>query len=165
MRRIPMPRSWLSATILPLLALLFPISAAAQGPATGFPPYNSFGGPPDTINLTDLNVHWDVPILSRPGRGLSFAYHLAYDSSIWSPVNSGSSVTWQPQSNWGWTKTNSGYVSYFLATQNCDLPPPLKSYYIFNNFAYHDASGTIHSFHGSMEYDPNNCDNGTTNTL
>lgn len=39
--------------------------------ATGLPPFGSFGGGPfDTVNLADLDVHLQIPIVNKPGSGL-----------------------------------------------------------------------------------------------
>ncbi|MGA7630598.1 MAG: hypothetical protein WCB11_07510, partial [Terriglobales bacterium] len=41
--------------------------------ATGTPPFGSFGGGPfDTVNLGNLNVHFAIPVLNKAGRGLPF---------------------------------------------------------------------------------------------
>src|SRR5580658_8609493 len=84
---------------------LFLFDAAAMSqPATGLPPFGSFsGGPFDTVNNANLNVHFEVPVFSRAGRGQSFSYSLGYDSSVWYPVTSGSTTVWTPVTNWGWT--------------------------------------------------------------
>src|SRR5216684_1054598 len=71
--------------------------------ATGMPPFGSFGGGPfDTVDLGNLNVHFAIPILHKAGRGLPFNYDLSYDSSVWTPVGSSGSQSWQPAANWGW---------------------------------------------------------------
>lgn len=61
---------------------------------------------PDVINLGNLNVLLNIPVMSKQGRGIPLSYNLAYNSSVWYPVASGSSTTWQPiNSNgtyWGW---------------------------------------------------------------
>ena len=52
-------------------------AAATSQPVTGLPPFGSFsGGPFDTVNNANLNVHFEVPVFSRAGRGLSFSYSL-----------------------------------------------------------------------------------------
>src|ERR1041384_1854178 len=61
----------------------FPPHIFAQGPPTGTPPFGSFGGRPDVINLANLNAHLSIPILHKAGRGLNFVYDLTYDSSVW----------------------------------------------------------------------------------
>src|SRR5437773_11381823 len=86
------------ATLFFLLSVL-PASAQVT---TGTPPFGSFGGGPDVINLGNLNSHVVIPVLRKPGRGLNFTYDLSYDTSVWYPVTSGGTTTWQPVSNWGW---------------------------------------------------------------
>jgi len=89
-------------SLLPLLAILlaFPSAASAQV-QTGTPPFGSFGGGPDVINVANLNSHIAIPVLHKPGRGMNFNYDLSYDTSVWYPVTSGSTTSWQPVYNWG----------------------------------------------------------------
>jgi len=151
-----------------VLILAAGLASAQTPPAAGTPPFGSFGGGPDVINLANLNAHWTIPVLHKPGRGTNFNYDLSYNSSVWYPLTSGSSQSWQPVYNWGWvaeTATSTGYISYFRMIYNCDTPPPLHQFVIFSNFVYHDAWGGTHTFWGQMENDPTNCDNGTTSTL
>ena len=59
--------------------------AVAQNQAqvpTGTPPFGSFGGGPDIINLANLNSHISIPVLNKAGRGTNFTYDLSYDSSV-----------------------------------------------------------------------------------
>jgi RHS repeat-associated protein len=86
------------------VASLFAIPASAQV-ATGTPPFGSYGGGPDVINLANLNSHITIPVLHKPGRGQNFNLDLAFDSSVWTPVTSGSSKFWTPATNFGWTGT------------------------------------------------------------
>ncbi|PYX53468.1 MAG: hypothetical protein DMG76_25595 [Acidobacteria bacterium] len=82
--------------------------------ATGTPPFSSLGGGPfDVVNLGNLNLHFAVPVIHKAGRGMSFDYDLSYDGSIWTPVTSSGTTSWQPASNWGWrgqTEASVGYV-------------------------------------------------------
>src|SRR5882762_6108032 len=81
---------------------------------TGTPPFGSFAGGPDVINLANLNSHLTIPVLHKAGRGTDFTYDLSYDSSIWYPVGVSGSQTWQPVTNFGWrglTEVLTGYVS------------------------------------------------------
>jgi hypothetical protein len=67
-----------------LTGILFIAQVASAQVATGFPPFGSFsGGPFDTINNANLNIHFEIPIVSKAGRGLPFNAVLTYDSSIW----------------------------------------------------------------------------------
>jgi RHS repeat-associated protein len=86
-------------------ALLFVVlgSSAQSQIATGTPPFNSFGGGPfDTVNLGNLNVHISIPILHKEGRGRNFYYDISNDNSVWTPVTSSGTTSWTPDSTWGW---------------------------------------------------------------
>src|SRR5438876_11268518 len=72
-------------------------TVALAGSTTGVPPFQSFGGGPDIINLGNLNVHNSFPIFSRAGRGIAFSYALASDKSIWIPAGSAR----VPPNSWG----------------------------------------------------------------
>ena len=68
-----------------LFALLVGSPAAAQTSLTGFPPFvPQAGGPWDSVNLANLNVHLHIPITARKGRGPAFNYAVNYDNSIFS---------------------------------------------------------------------------------
>src|SRR5258708_24739003 len=103
------------------LALLFVVLlcaariASAQAPITGTPPFGSFAGGPDVIDLANLNAHLDIPFANKPGRGTNFTYDMTYDSSVWYPAGSVGNKLWQPAFNWGWiaqTAITTGFISY-----------------------------------------------------
>src|ERR1700674_4384933 len=100
---------WLAAVLI-----VMGTAIASGQVATGTPAFGSFGGGPfDIVNLGNLNVHFSVPIFNKPGRGPSFSYNLAYDSSLWTPVSVSGNKVWQPAPNWGWqgpTEIHSGYI-------------------------------------------------------
>src|SRR5207249_4223420 len=113
--------------LLFLFLLLSPLPASAQGPVTGTPPFGSYSGGPDIINLANLNAHLTIPILSKPGRGIPFSYNLAYDSSVWFPVGSSGGQSWQPVLNFGWaglTQVAVGYISYGVQSGTFPCNPP-----------------------------------------
>jgi hypothetical protein len=118
-----------------LLAAFALLSGASFGQvATGTPPFGSFGGGPfDTINLGNLNVHFAVPVLNKAGRGTSFHYSLGYDSSVWYPVTSNGVTSWTYLSNWGWTAQSNalgGSVTEQTFTATCvDPGPPRVTYH------------------------------------
>lgn len=129
---------------------------------TGAPPFGSFGGGPDLIDLGNLNVHIDVPVLNKPGRGTNFAYDLSYDSSVWYPVVSGSTTSWQPVLNWGWrgvTEVATGYISVNETSTICyssgHIPSGFKE--VFSNWTYHDTFGVQHVFPGTSQYEGGTC--------
>jgi len=127
--------------------------------ATGTPPFGSFGGGPvDTINLSNLNSHVEIPVVNKAGRGLPFSYIFSYDSSVWHPVGS-----WQHDPNWGWrgqVEIASGYVSYRVVQTDCNIGTSTDPfYYYYNKYTftgYHDMNGTGHSF-TKYVYDDDTC--------
>src|SRR6266568_5465865 len=87
-------------SLLPYLVTpLLPSSAFAQV-KTGTPPFGSFAGGPDVINLGNLNVHLTIPVVRKPGRGTNFTYDLTYDTSVWYPSTSGGTTTWTSFGGW-----------------------------------------------------------------
>src|ERR1700693_1453063 len=109
----------LSSKHFALMVMVLSSFASAQV-ATGTPQYGSFGGGPfDTVNLGNLNVHFAIPVLHKAGRGMAFTYDLSYDSSIWTPVTNSGVTQWTPATNWGWrgaTEARTGYLSYQTST-------------------------------------------------
>lgn len=144
-------RRVLTISVLALLTT-FVASSLAQV-STGIPPFGSFGGGPfDTVNLGNLNVHFAIPVLNKAGRGTPFSYSLGYDSSVWAPVTSSGVTSWaQNVSNWGWSvNSNALGGSYTTKTFNyhcvIDPGPPIVTQVIpgpiINSFT--DPSGTVH---------------------
>src|SRR5579872_1801520 len=80
---------WLLVTVLPVSAQI----------GSGFLPYTSHQASTfDTVDLATLNVHFDIPVVQKAGRGIPFHYVLSYDSNIWSPVQ----TVWSAVTNFGW---------------------------------------------------------------
>jgi RHS repeat-associated protein len=156
--------------VIGALGLVLFCSSVFGQVATGTPPFNSFGGGPfDTVNLGNLNVHFAIPILHKAGRGMPFDYALGYDGSVWTSGVVNGQGTWQPVFNWGWMAQSAikvGYINFIKITQVCDWPPPKHgTYTIWSQFAYHDPWGGTHPFNGTLEQDQTNCDNGNTSSL
>ena len=140
--------------VLSIFLLAFAASSSAQVP-TGTPPFGSFAGSPDIINLANLNSHITIPVLHKPGRGTSFTYDLSYDSSVWQVSTLGSDVSWAPVPNFGWTTqtqiqtASTGYVWYsaILRYVTCSMG---KQYFQFvYSYSYVDPFGTFHPFPGN----------------
>jgi RHS repeat-associated protein len=163
-----------------LFWLLFVLSLGAASAfgqvATGTPPFGTYGGGPDVLNLANLNAHLDVPVLNKPGRGMPFTYDLIYDTSVWTPVTSGSTKTWQPVSNWGWGATTQVATGILTAsiidTAPCycthnGIPYLCGHAYTWSNWAYLDKFGVSHPFAGTTYTGSTSCgisDPGFTNT-
>jgi RHS repeat-associated protein len=131
--------------------LLLPLALSSQV-STGVQPMGSFSSGLDIINLGNLNMHFDLPVFAKPGRGMPFTYVLSFDSSVWSPVTSGGVTSWQPAQNWNWrgvTETATGYISNTSTMVQCQIsqfPPRFVNRTYRSNYQYHDAFGVIHSF-------------------
>jgi hypothetical protein len=130
--------------------------AFAQVP-TGTPPFGSFSGGPDAVNLGNLNVHIDVPVLSKAGRGTNFTYDLSYDTSVWYPSSVSGTNTWTPVYNWGWraaTEANTGYISFTQTTIPWCNPGGtyLGHQTTYSNWVYHDPWGVPHWFANLTTY-------------
>ena len=134
--------------------------AVAQQPVTGIPPLSSVtSGGFDAVDLANLDVHFSIPVFSRPGKGIPFSYSLSYDSLVWFPVTSGSTTSWQPVNNWGWTATTQAATGYATAT---NVSVNTCYYYVsghqvpgqgtqtISNWVYHDPSGGVHPVPGSV---------------
>ncbi len=137
--------------------------------ATGTPPFGSFTGGPDVINLGNLNAHLAIPVINKPGRGLPFNYTLSYDSSVWSPVGASGSQNWQPATNWGWrgqTEAETGYLSFYSSSARCPNTTISQGlfYFQYRFFSYHDTFGIAHPFTGSA-YDYTECPSGSSSAL
>jgi RHS repeat-associated protein len=148
--------TFLLSLTLYFVASILPHSVSAQV-TTGSPPFGSFGGGPDVVNLANLNAHWTIPVLHKPGRGMNFTYDLSYDTSVWYPVFSGGTTTWQPASNLGWsgsTQALTGVMSQTTTTNSCQVCNQYTCWYptgqyVISNWKYTDSWGIPHSFSGS----------------
>lgn len=127
----------------------------------------------ETINVGNLNLHLNIPVMNKNGRGLPFQYNLSYDSSIWYPTLVNGVETWTPAFNWGWkgdTDAVTGFVSYSTTTETLPQqggPGPNNTtsqtmlpaggpggiqqctvaYY--SHWVYYDSYGTAHQFTGT----------------
>ncbi len=160
-----MPRT--RALILILVLTLCPALSQAQV-TTSTPPFGSFTGGPDVINLANLNSHLAIPVLHKPGRaGFNFTYDLSYDSSVWYTVTSGSTKSWQPIPNWGWrgvTEAATGFTSASSTNVTCLQCNSFTCWtatgeIIVSNWAYHDPWGIPHSFSGEADLYTGACPN------
>jgi len=137
-----------------IFLLLLPASAVIAQVATGAYPFGTYDNLGfDTVNVGNLNVHSNFPVLSKAGRGIPFTYNISYDSSIWTPVPSGSSAVWQPVLNWGWrgqTEGGTGYMSASVVISTCTTeehvggsihPVNTGSEAVISDVVYHDACG------------------------
>ena len=96
-----------------VLVLVLTSGVAVAQLATGTPRFGSFGGGPfDVVDLANLNVHFEIPVVNKAGRGMPFTYSLSYDSAVWYPVGVSGNQSWQPVLNWGWRGSTEIAVGY-----------------------------------------------------
>ena len=141
-----------------LLAVVFVDSAQGQSPVATIQSFGSYGGGPDVINLGSLNSHIAIPIRHKAGRGTDFDLTLTYDSTVWTPLISGSTRSWQPVASTtvpGWqglSTAGQSFLSYSMVYSGpwritCDG----TNYYnyetwTYSGFYYSDANGAAHSY-------------------
>jgi hypothetical protein len=139
--------------------------------ATGTPPFGSFDGGPDIINLGNLNVHLTIPILNKLGRGQNFVYDLGYDTSVWYPSSVNGTETWTPVYNWGWfseTQANTGFLTSDTSSTVCsyikegNLEIPNGWRVVSDNFIYYDPFGSPHPFQGNTIIVSSTCSGTST---
>ncbi len=134
--------------VLIIVSFLIPVAAPSTQAqvATGIQPLGSYGGGPvDAVDLANLNVHLDIPIRSKAGRGLNFTYALGYDTAVWSPAGN----VWTPAYNFGWTAETEAATGYVTATVQLWKCFSGRSWYFTNNYSgwiYVDKMGTPHPF-------------------
>ena len=148
-------RRVLLALILSLVSLTVLADSSAP-PITGMPPLGSIsGGPFDSIDLANLDVHFSIPVFSRRGVGIPFAYNLSYDSLVWVPVTSSSGVTsWQPASgsDFGWqddAQAVAGNV-YYTSSSTVYSCGGYKETTTLSGYQFVDPAGGSHPFGGSV---------------
>ena len=97
-----------------LLSLMLMNCSRSSGQvATGTPPFGSFNGGPDIVNIENLNVHIPIPVFNKAGRNLPFAYNYGYDSSVWYPGTTSDGQAWTAASLFGWmnfTQPATGFI-------------------------------------------------------
>src|ERR1700733_7869356 len=155
-----------------LSAFIFSVSslAVAQNLGTGLYAFGSFDSRGfDTVNIGNLNTHFEIPIVNKQGRGLPFTYVISYDGMIWEPLTSNGVTTWNPDSQWGFHGElgGTGVIGYLTTTQrsggNCNTGGGTHQQNqgtLVTDFTYHDPFGGSHLFN----YSDLICDSGDTFT-
>jgi hypothetical protein len=142
-----MTRTLFSLRLFEVAFSIFAVTNIASGQDnTGTPPFNSFGGGPDIVNLSNLNANLEVPVIQRNGRGIPFHLTLSFNTYVWYKFHSGTQTSWAPTSSLGrpTSSTPFGSVTRSVVTSNtCLNRYPIATY---SNWVYVDASGTPHLF-------------------
>jgi RHS repeat-associated protein len=137
--------------ILSVSALVAPVEAQYTT-AAGTPTFTeAFPVEMGFTNLSNGNLHIEIPIGSFPQRGsLPYDARLVYDSAIWKILG----TTWQPtnipNSMGGWRLITGGEpggpISYYTFSNPCDTPPPIQSRTQYSTFTWTAPDGTTHRF-------------------
>ena len=156
-----------ASLLLFLLYGLLPMTAFAQVQG-GTPPFSTFGGGPDAVNLANLNTRITIPVFNKAGRGIPFNFSLTQDSSIWYPVSSGSTKSWQPVIGWGWNQSEANIGSINVGAGRSGRPELCddgseseKITTSYWGWAYTDGFHTTHPFSIFSTV----VDDGCTNTI
>src|ERR1700757_3435316 len=111
----------LSPKCFPIMFTLVVTMAMGQTQvSTGFSSFGSYGGGPfDSVNLGNLNVHFVIPVLHKAGRGMPFNFDLTYDSSFWTTTTNNGVTQWTPV-GWGWrSSAQFGSITYSETATTC----------------------------------------------
>jgi RHS repeat-associated protein len=147
--------------------------AAAQDLGTGIYQFGSFDSRGfDSINIGNLNTHFEIPIVNKQGRGMNFPYSLVYDGLVWSSTTSSGTGSWQPDPTWGFRGQLlggvTGYLTYDEISISCTAgddggnPNPIGGSgdpFMFpgiarSNYTYHDPLGNKHVFNYTWQECP-----------
>src|SRR5258708_9222523 len=155
------------------LTLLAPLAALSQsGPDTGFPAFGTFNRDAiDTINVGNLNIHLEMPMFSKKGRGLDFSSKISFDNTPYRPIppscqGCNSADNWQGIPTWVVGGVSGmGSLTYMTRSNGTRDPvcylggqgTPQTLYTIYYGFAYADESNTVHSFGGLQVGYPAGC--------
>jgi hypothetical protein len=143
-----------------LCAFLLNVStlAVAQNLGTGLYAFGSFDSKGfDSINIGNLNTHFEIPIVTKQGRGLPFNYSVVYDGLIWSATTSTGTGSWQPNGDWGFHgQLIGGFTGYLTSTSysySCPTNNPKVEGVgvVMENYVYHDPYGRNHRFNYSYQ--------------
>jgi RHS repeat-associated protein len=153
--------TWFWFTLLCGIALICASNAAAQV-ITGFPPFGTFDGAPDEVNLGNLNVYWSFPVLAKTGR-IPFNYAVKYDSSFWNKkydFTGGSGYFWDSNDVTGFglqTYAPASVTGYALYNWSEIICPDNTVSGQYADWVYVDATGTPHPF--PLDFEVDGCGN------
>src|SRR5262249_48788196 len=155
----------LRLTLRPIVVLLLTLSFAAVpgsgqdptvSPAIGLPRFSTITSGPDQINLGNLNVHWEFPIFSKPGRGLPFRLVLTFDNSLWGKNSPSAPGFWRerlgPAPGWGIRTTADGPGGVLISTLQTGVCNSILGLErdTWASWQYFDSSNVEHDFVGAF---------------
>jgi len=126
-----------------------PVSAQVT---VGTPPFGSFNGGPDIVNIGNLNVQEMIPVRQKAGRGTDFVINLVYNSSVWVPSGTWQFVTTTNIPGWqGLSPSGQAYIGYSTTYSSGQCTNNGYNWYMWQNygyggFYYYDQQGIRHNF-------------------
>jgi RHS repeat-associated protein len=158
--------------VVSFVLIALPILAQSNN-GVGFPSFGSFAQHGfDTVNEGNLDLHLEIPVVTKSGRGIPLSYVISYDSVNWTPsMDPVSGVFYWSfvTDNGGWrtlAQPIAGYVTYTQFLEPPQTCPNGRSFVIRQNYTYHDANGTNHFIGGqAVEADCNGVPHGFPATM
>src|SRR2546423_7727060 len=114
----------------------------------GMPPFGTFhsDGTAGTVNLANLNDHFEIPIRSTPGRGFPLIINLTLDTAAWHPsFMSNGTRYWNGPGNGRVSSNADGSLDNQSSTATCPAPPYSQTT-VHSNYSFIDGRGTPHYF-------------------
>src|SRR5690349_3636073 len=150
--------------------------AAGQGDtAIGLPAFGTFNRDAiDTVNVGNLNLHFEFPLFTKKGRGLNFSAKVVHDNALYRPMFANSFYSWNRnplyfQSQFLAVVEGIGQVTYNNhnspnGDESCWNGTSFQQYWWYSEFAYIDADNTAHNFPNALVGGPAVCAQPTTAT-
>jgi len=161
-------------SVATLVVLFFLATAMSSGQAPpvqgGLPAFSTFDvNSFVTVNLSNLNVHLDIPLRSTPGRGIPFHGHLVTDTVWGAPTlypNNGDVIWGGPGTrfpinspspgNFGGMGFTGGYLFSTATQKQCtNGGTNYGNFTVYSNFSYIDNQGTTHYFPSNLQIGSN----------
>lgn len=138
------------------ILLSFAVSICNAQVATGLPQFGTFDSDQlVTINLSNLNIHLAIPLVSSSARGLKIAPPLVMDSSIRKTPNGTGYLFRLPYSPLEEDDFEVYLSQSIVDTFTCGFPPTTYNKYKVDGF--YDGSNTLHSLGPFFISSPGNC--------
>jgi hypothetical protein len=150
--------------VVAVATILFLLCAIGFGQLpTGTPLFGSFDQDSVTaINLGNLNIHNQIPVVNKPGKGIPFSAILNHDNVFWYPSgNKWAYTTYGGSNGLDWIGSVAAIqgapVSYTYAPATCR---DLRGTYVYSNWSYVDVFNTSHGT--PLQLDSTGCIYGTS---
>jgi hypothetical protein len=118
---------------------------------TGLPPWSSFASDSfSSVNLANLNIHYEIPLRKLPARGLPLNARLASDTNTLGPpgalYGAGSQIGWMGtgvnyvagtplMGNFVGLGFKPGYISYTTTSTLCNYNGSIYHFNVYTNFS------------------------------